>query len=108
MNNVFVIFIFVMGAVFKIIDDVFDNTTKFPEKLVNNIDILQFILVSGMTLIVSYEPKITYLLAFTTISCFMSDSSLDFGNIDQRYWHICSLVVFMYVTYYWDTLISNF
>ena len=107
MNNVFVVFIFLMGMIFKIIDDIYDNTSKFPQAMIDNIDIFQYILIVGMTLIVNYEPKITYLLLFTTIACLMSDNIYNLKNIDTRYWTICSLVVLIYAVYYWKILVTS-
>ena len=72
-----------------------------------NIDILQYVLIVGMTLIVNSVPQITYLLLFTTIACISSDKIYDFKNIDTRYWNICSLVVLIYAVYHWKILSTS-
>lgn len=107
MNKILIIFIFLLGAIFKIIDDIYDNTSKFPPDIVENIDILQYILIVGMTLIVNSVPQITYLLLFTTIACISSDKIYDFENVDTRYWNICSLVVLIYAVYHWELLYTS-
>lgn len=100
MDIIKIIYVFVFGMLFKLIDDIYDNQNRFPPILTSNIDILQHVFIAGVTLISTEYIALNYLLIFTTVCCTFTDKFFNFENINTRFWNTCSVIVLIYALFH--------
>ena len=105
---IYYFFIFFVGILFKLIDDIIDMPQIFSNNIINYLFVLQFIFIISTSYILFYENNILPALFLTVISGFYVDNIYDLNNIDNIFWYICSFIIFIYFIVYLLYNINDF
>ena len=105
---VYYFFIFIVGMLFKLVDDILDIPQIFSDEVKNYKYFFKILFISSLSYMLYYETNIIPLVFLATISGYYVDNQYNLDNINDIYWKFCSILVFIYFFLYMYFNINDF
>lgn len=102
------VFVFFIGMLFKLVDDLLDMPEIFPEEIKKYVFLIQLLFIFSLSYILYYETNIIPLLFLTTISGYYIDNKYNLDNINDVFWYLSSFMIIIYFIVYLYFNINSF